>query len=90
MNTVLKGELNFQGLYVTSCASTWTVLILSSILVGSAHLCARETLLLIVQSDYGATHSTIPSALAGMDMELPSVEFCEYRYLIYGHTNRHG
>lgn len=29
------------------------------------------------QSDYGATHSTVPSALAGMDMELPSVEFCE-------------
>jgi beta-glucosidase len=43
MNTILKGELNFQGLYV----------------------------------DYGATHSTIPTAMSGMDMELPSVAYCE-------------
>ena len=28
------------------------------------------------QSDYGATHSTVPSALAGMDMELPSAHYC--------------
>ena len=29
------------------------------------------------QSDFGATHSTTPSALGGMDMELPSEYYCE-------------
>jgi beta-glucosidase len=28
-----------------------------------------------VQSDFGAAHSTIPSALAGMDLEMPTPEF---------------
>lgn len=30
------------------------------------------------QSDFGATHSTTPSALGGMDMELPSEYYCEH------------
>ena len=31
-----------------------------------------------LQSDYGATHSTVPSAMAGMDMELPNVAYCQH------------
>jgi hypothetical protein len=33
--------------------------------------------MLTCQSDFGATHSTVPSALNGMDMELPGEYYCE-------------
>ena len=34
-----------------------------------------------IRSDYGATHSTVPSALHGLDQEFPGAHSTQWRYL---------
>ena len=71
MSRILKDELNFQGLWVIVFGLAKLMPVFLSV-INTQWECFTQC-----QSDFGATHSTAPSAMAGMDMELPSAEFCE-------------